>query len=294
MTDYRIVRPSVYVDTGRKQGQFIGSDVIYLRSDEVLDKETSRWDVHIAVSNGTIVLPAGTSLSSLNQAQVNRLFNAIVYRPFEQTSVDQLRISVTSDSRSLNCSMTILSSLAGSRSSRSPWELRIDGRVFDGSWKASIGIFLGQIFALVVTQECRSIERTAFFRFMSTHERTTENISKHVFIHDFPDDSGLFVCRTYMVNATSTPFFFLLITEIRRCFLFGQRTTAAHRPIHAGKWISCPMCFSHEPTSFDRSAGTINSKSVNTKSSSCASAKPIERCTRVDIFTFIIIRISGG
>ena len=204
-----LVHPSVYVDTGKKQGQFIGADVIYLRSEQVVDKETIRWNVKIAVSNGTIILPAGASLFDLSQAQVNRLFREIAYRPSERTAIDQLTIHLESNSQSLNCSLTILVF--------SQWVTFITKTMgtYD-RWTSvkrlakSIDKFFPQSDLHIASDSGRPINRTVFFRFLSSNGQTVESSSEHVFIHDLPEDSGLSFCRNYLVNLTSTPFFFLL------------------------------------------------------------------------------------
>jgi hypothetical protein len=106
--DVRLICPSLYIYTRRKQGRFLGRDVIYLRLNQTFGNEHVRWNITMHVSYGTVILPRRTSLSDLNQAQINRMLNELKYEPYKLTSTDALMIDVKSENVSVSFSLTIL------------------------------------------------------------------------------------------------------------------------------------------------------------------------------------------
>jgi hypothetical protein len=204
----RLICPSLYVYTQQKQGRFIGRDVIYLRLNQTFGNEDIRWNITVAVFNGKIVLPPETSLSDLNQAQVNTVLNEIKYEPFKLTSMDILMIDGKTENVSVSCSLKILIF------SRWVTILTKTMGTFD-RWPvlrrlaASVERYFPETMILIASDSGQSIDKTAFLNFISSSNSNEYELNKTIFIYDLPEDSGLSKCRNYLVNKTTTPFFFL-------------------------------------------------------------------------------------
>jgi hypothetical protein len=205
----RLICPSLYIYTREKRGRFIGRDVIYLRLNGIFGNKLVRWNITIHVSNGTIILYRGTSLSNLNQAKINRILNELKYEPFKLTSIDTLMIDVKSETVSATCSLTILIF--------SRWVTILTKTMgTPDRWPAiqrlatSVKRYFPQTTILIASDSGQPIDKTAFLNFTSFDNISGYDLSKTIFIYDLPEDSGLSTSRNYMLEKTTTPFFFLL------------------------------------------------------------------------------------
>jgi hypothetical protein len=205
----RLICPSLYVYTRQKKGRFIGRDVIYLRLNQTFGNEDIRWNITVAVFNGRMVLPPRTSLSNLNQAQINTVLNEIKYEPFKLTSMDTLMIDVKNENISVNCSLKILifsrwvTILTKSMGTPDYWP--VIQRL-----AASVERYFSQTKILIASDSGQTIDKTVFLNFTSPDNIKGYNLGKTIYIYDLPEDSGLSKCRNYLVKKTTTPFFFLL------------------------------------------------------------------------------------
>jgi hypothetical protein len=204
-----LICPSLYVYTRQKQGRFVGRDVIYLRLNPIFGNKHVRWNINMHVSNGRIILYRGTSLSDLNQAQINRILNELKYEPFELTSMDTLIIDVKSETVSANCSITILIF------SRSVTILTKTVGISDRlptlqGLAASVERYFPQTTILIASDSEQPFDKTAFLNFTSSDNINGHDLTNTIFIYDLPEDSGLSKGRNYLVNKTTTPFFFLV------------------------------------------------------------------------------------
>jgi hypothetical protein len=205
----RLICPSLYVYIRQKQGRFLGRDVIYLRLNQTFSNEHVRWNITVYVSNGTVILPRTTSLWNLNQAQINRILNQLKYEPFQLISMDTLMIDVKSETVSATCSVTILifsrwvtivTKTMGT-SDRWPAFQRLT---------ASVERYFPQTTILIASDSGQPFDKTAFLNFTSSDNINGYDLTDTIVISDLPEDSGLSKCRNYIVNKTTTPFFFLL------------------------------------------------------------------------------------
>ena len=195
-----LIHPMIYIDTRRKQGRFIGHDVIYLR----IGKTNRRWNMTVDVTNGTILLPNGKSLNNLNQAEVNLIFNQMIYQSFVTTSIDTLNIRLDNANESIHSSSQILvfhqwvSILTKTMGTLDRWTIvqrfvtSVD-RYFPGT-AIHIASDSGQI-----------IDRELLLNSTTIDSETKDRLV----IHDLPEDSGLSHCRNALINQTRTPFFFI-------------------------------------------------------------------------------------
>jgi hypothetical protein len=208
-TIVRLIHLSLYIYTPRKQGRFLGRDVIYLRLNKTFNDEHIKWNMSIQVSNGTIMHSNARSLSNLNQAQVNIILNEMSYEPFESTSIDILKIHLTTDQASINTSITILvfskwvTFLTKTMGIYSRWP--VVQRL-----AASVERYFPQTVIHIASDLGQPIDRNAFLNFTSFDNINGYNLNTTLFIHNMPEDSGLSKCRNYLVNLTFTPFFFIL------------------------------------------------------------------------------------
>jgi hypothetical protein len=161
------------------------------------------------VFNGTIILYRGTSLSDLNQAQINRILNELKYEPFKLTSMDTLMIDVKSETVSATCSLnivifsrwvTILTKTMGT-SDRWPGIQRL---------ATSVERYFPQTTILIASDSGKSIDKTKLLNFTSSDNIHGYNLRKTTVIYDMAEDSGLSKCRNCLLEKTTTAFFFLL------------------------------------------------------------------------------------
>jgi hypothetical protein len=182
--------------------------MIYLKLNESFGSEDVRWSIITRVSNGTIRLSYGKSLSNLNQAEINLILNKMSYEPFRSTSIDTLSIQVRSEKVTVSCSLTILVF--------SKWVtiLTKTMRTID-RWPvvqrlaASVERYFPQTKVLIASDSGQKIDKVAFLNFTLFNNIQGYDLLKTLFIHNMPEDSGLSTCRNYLVNITKTPFFFL-------------------------------------------------------------------------------------
>jgi hypothetical protein len=201
--------PSLYVYTRQKQGRFLGRDVIYLRLNQTFSNEHVRWNITVYVSNGTVILPRTTLFWNLNQGQINRILNELKYEPLQLTSMDTLMIDVKNETVSATCSVTILifsrwvtilTKTMGT-SDRWPAIQRLAG---------SVERYFSQTTILIASDSGKSIDKTTLLNFTSSDNIKGYGLTNTIVIYDLPEDSGLSKGRNYLVNKTTTPFFFLL------------------------------------------------------------------------------------
>jgi hypothetical protein len=201
--------PSLYVYTRQKQGRFLGRDVIYLRLNQTLGNEYVRWNITVYVSNGTVILPRTTSFWNLNQAQINRILNKLKYEPLQLTSMDTLMIDVKSETVSATCSLTILifsrwvTILTKTMGTPDRWP--VVQRL-----AASVERYFSQTAILIASDSGKSIDKTTLLNFTTSDNIKGYDLTNTIVIYDLPEDSGLSKGRNYIVNKTTTPFFFLL------------------------------------------------------------------------------------
>ena len=201
----RFIHPSIYVDTRRTQGRFIGRDLIYLRS----NREISRWNLTIHVANGTVFFPTQRSLSQLNQAEINLVLNQMRYKPRKGTSIDTLTIDASDEKESVRCSVRILvfhrwvSVLTKTMGTEGRWPV-VQRLV------ASVERYFPQTFIHVASDSGEPIAKRLFLNSTHFDHLTRRRLSRTLAIHNLPHDSGLSACRNDLVDRTSTPFFFIV------------------------------------------------------------------------------------
>jgi glycosyltransferase involved in cell wall biosynthesis len=205
----RLVHLPLYVYTARKQGRFLGRDVIYLRINKTLELLNVKWTINVIVHNGTVAYKDQRTLSNLNQAEVNRVLNEFSYRPFDSTSIDRMEIQLRSSSVSVNSSLTILVFSKWvtfvSKTIGTPDRWHVVQRL-----AASVELFFPRSRIHIASDWGQTIDNVAFFNFTSADGIVGRTLNDTVTIHNLPDDSGLSTCRNHLVNVTSTPFFFLM------------------------------------------------------------------------------------
>lgn len=230
----------LYVYTPRKQGRFLGRDVIYLQLNKTFELENIKWSMNVFVSNGTLTYRHRRVLTDLNQAAVNSVLNEITYTPFEFTSVDTLEIQVKSKKMSISSSLEILVFSKWvtfvSKTIGTPERWHVVQRLV-----ASVEAYFPQTSVHIASDWGQSIDKNAFFNFTSSNNIDGFSLNSTVSLHNLPDDSGLSFCRNHLVNVTSTPFFFLMdddftIEEDSHIdFLFEFIYAYKHIDIVAGK-----------------------------------------------------------
>jgi hypothetical protein len=75
---------------------------------------------------------------------------------------------------------------------------------------ASVERYFPQTTILITSDSGQPIDKTAFLNFTSSDNISGYDLSKTIFIYDLPEDSGLSTSRNYMLEKTTTSFFFLL------------------------------------------------------------------------------------
>jgi hypothetical protein len=204
-----LICPSLYVYTRRKQGRFLGRDVIYLRLNQTFGNEYVQWNITVYVSNGTVILPRTISFWNLNQAQINRILNKLKYEPLQLTSMDTLMIDVKNENVSVSCSLTILifsqwvTILTKTMGTPDRWP------AFQ-RLTASVERYFPQTTILIASDSGKLIDKTKLLNFTSSDNTNGYDLTNTIVIYDLPEDSGLSKGRNYLVNKTTTPFFFLL------------------------------------------------------------------------------------
>ena len=207
--EIRVVCPSLYVHNPRKLGRFIGRDAIYLRLNRTTSDESIRWTVKIHVSNGTITLPANKLMSNLNQAEVNSLLHEISYTPLKGSLTDKVIVDVENGNIKASCSVVILifsqwvTVLTKTMGTVDRWPV-IQRLV------ASITNYFPYTRIHIGSDSGENIDKEKFLDFISSEGIRGNDIRNTIYIHDLPEDAGLSYCRNYLVNVTSTPFFFLM------------------------------------------------------------------------------------
>jgi hypothetical protein len=63
---------------------------------------------------------------------------------------------------------------------------------------------------LIASDSGQPIDKISLLNFTSSDNINGYDLTKNIVIHDLPEDSGLSACRNYLLNQTTTPFFFLL------------------------------------------------------------------------------------
>ena len=208
-TNVQFIHPSLYIYHHRKQGRFIGRDVIYFRLNHTLAHSHSRWNITIQTYNGTVVLPSHTPQWDLNQAQINLVLHHMSYKPFPSTSIDTLVIVVKSEDVMVNCSMPILvfsqwvTVLTKTMGTPNRWPV-LQRLV------ASVERYYPQTTVHIASDSGKTIDVDSLFNFTANDGMVGDEIKKNAIVHDLPEDSGLSSSRNYLVKATKTPFFFLL------------------------------------------------------------------------------------
>ena len=208
-TNVQFIHPSFYIYHHRKQGRFIGRDVIYFRLNHTLAHSHSRWNITIQTYNGTVVLPSHTPQWDLNQAQINLVLHHMSYTPFPSTSIDTLVIVVKSEDVIVNCSMPILvfsqwvTVLTKTMGTPNRWPV-LQRLV------ASVERYYPQTTVHIASDSGKTIDVDSLFNFTANDGMVGDEIKKNAIVHDLPEDSGLSSSRNYLVKATKTPFFFLL------------------------------------------------------------------------------------
>jgi hypothetical protein len=236
----RLICPSLYIYTREKRGRFIGRDAIYLRLNRIFGNKHVRWNINMHVSNGTIILYRGTSLSDLNQAQINRILNELKYQPYKSTSIDTLMIDVKSETVSATCSVTILifsrwvtilTKTMGTPDRWSPIQ----------RLATSIERYFPETTIFIASDSGKPIDKTKLLNFTSSDNIKGYDLTNTIVIYDLPEDSGLSKCRNYLLEKTTTPFFFLLDDDFELeedshlDILFELIYTYKHIDIIAGK-----------------------------------------------------------
>ena len=212
--DPDVIIPSVnhlplYIYTPKKQGRFLGRDVIYLKINKTFELEDVRWTINVMVTNGTITFPARRTLIDLHQAGVNRILNEISYKPFDFTSVDTLEIELKSKKMIIHSKLTILVFSKWvtfvTKTIGTPDRWHVVQRLI-----ASADFYYPGTLIHIASDWGQTIDKTAFFNFTSVENISGFTLNGTVAIHDLGDDSGLSYCRNHLVNVTVTPFFFLM------------------------------------------------------------------------------------
>ena len=205
----QLIHPLLYVYTPRKQGRFVGRDVIYLRVTHTFAHSDPRWNITIHVHNGTIVLPSHRSLVNLSQAEINLILHLILYTPSPTTSIDTLVVVATNEHVSVKCSVTILIFsqwvTVVTKSMGTPDRWPVVQRL-----AASVERYFPGTTIRIASDSGKKIDVDALLHFTTKDYITGRDLKKSVIVHDLPEDSGLSSSRNYLVKATKTPFFFLL------------------------------------------------------------------------------------
>jgi hypothetical protein len=199
----------LYVYTLQKDGRFFGRDAIYFRLSQKLSTDNARWDITMTVSNGSTQLLDKMRLLNRNQAQINTILNKLRYEPLESTSIDTLVINVKNVDISVSCSVPILvfsqcvTVLTKTMGTPDRWpSIRLLAE--------SVQRYFPETRVLVASDSGQPIDKTVFLNSTSVDNINRENLSITITIYDLPEDSGLSKGRNYLVNQTTTPFFFLL------------------------------------------------------------------------------------
>lgn len=212
--DPDIVHPKLshlllYIYTPRKEGRFLGRDVIYLKINKTFELDDVRWTIDLKTANGTITFKTPSPLSNLNQAEVNRIFHEISYQPYASTSTDTLEIELRSERMTIHSKVTILIFAKWvtflTKTVGAPERWHVIQRLI-----ASIESYFPGSTIHIASDWGQPIDRKAFFDFTSADNVNGSRLSNTVTIHNLPEDSGLSFCRNHLVNATLTPFFFLM------------------------------------------------------------------------------------
>jgi len=130
------------------------------------------------------------------------------YEPFKSTSIDTLIIEVKSKNLAVSCSVTILvfsqwvTVLTKTMRTSDRWAV-VQRQV------ASVERYFPQTMIRIASDSGQKINTIAFLNFTSSDGIKGYDLMKNVYIHNMPEDSGLSICRNYLVNKTTTPFFFL-------------------------------------------------------------------------------------
>ena len=75
---------------------------------------------------------------------------------------------------------------------------------------ASVEKYFPRTTIRIASDSGEDIDKTVFLNFTSSDKDIKgHDLIETLFIHNMPEDSGLSICRNYLVNITSTPFFFL-------------------------------------------------------------------------------------
>ena len=204
-----LIHLPIYVFTPKKQGRFVGRDVVYLRINKLFAAENVLWTLNVVVSNGTMHFPVRRSFHNLNQAEVNRILHDMFYVPFATTSIDTLEIELKSDKRTIRSTLTILIFSKWvtfvTKTIGTPERWYIVQRLL-----SSIEYYYPGSVKHVASDWGEVIDRKKFFNFTSAEQITGSTLNQTVVIHDLPEDSGLSYCRNHLVKETVTPFFFLM------------------------------------------------------------------------------------
>ena len=205
----QLIHPLLYVYSSRKQGRFVGRDVIFLRVRHTSTHSHLRWNITIHVHNGTIALPSRLSLSDLNQAQMNHILHLISYTPLRTRSIDTLVIIARSEHVSVRCSVSILVF--------SEWVTVVTNTLgTPDRWSvlqrlsASVERYFPGTTIRIASDSGKKIDIDALLNFTTPDSIRGCDLKKNVIVHDLPEDCGLSSARNYLVKMTKTPFFFLL------------------------------------------------------------------------------------
>ncbi|CAF2382267.1 unnamed protein product [Rotaria sp. Silwood2] len=206
----RVIHLPLYIYTDRKQGRFLGRDVIYLRAGKRISDENVKWNISIHVSNGTIIYSNTSFLSNLNQAQINKILNEISYQPYESTSIDTLNIYLTTSKTYIISSLTIVvfskwvTFLVKTMETSDQWSV-IQRLV------TSVETHYPQtIIHIASNLDHQSIYQNILLNLISSDDTKGYSSNKITFIYNIPENNGQSISYNYLVNATSTPFFFLI------------------------------------------------------------------------------------
>ena len=240
LSSCQLICSSIYIYNPRKQGRFIGRDVIYLRLNHASSQENIRWTVKIHVSNGTITLPANKLMSNLNQAEVNSLLHEISYTPLKGSLTDKVIVDVENGNIKASCSVVILifsqwvTVLTKTMGTVDRWPML-------QQLIRSVTTYYPDTRIRIANDAGERLRKADLLDFSLSDDVDGFDLRKKISVHNLAEDAGLSYCRNYMLNVTSTSFFFLIDDD----FIFEEDShldllleiiyTSSHIDIVAGK-----------------------------------------------------------
>jgi len=161
-----------------------------------------------------------SSMSYLDQAQINKILNEMSHKSYLSTSIDTLNIHLTSGKISLYSSLTILVF--------STWVTFLTKTIgISSRWPvvqrlvASLQTYFPQTMICIASDLGRPIDKHVFLNFTSSNGIKGYSLNKTLSIYNMPEDIGLSFSRNYLIKSISTPFFFLMmmILQLKKIFI---------------------------------------------------------------------------